>query len=157
MPEEESNRNDALEELKALVSEREATDSYWQSLLPTLRAQASASSAVLTELVQHQQATRGPRRAVDAILAAPDEPWADQLIRELTAAVPNLRVNRGPAPEALRSAPPPSGYTIRLEIEPPASSEKNARDQVLAALAGIEHVDVDYSEPLDLMVISPRG
>lgn len=150
-------RKNALDELEALVKEREAGASYWQDLLPTLRAQASASSAVLTELVQHQTGPRSRRPIVDAILAAPDEAWADRVIGQLKAALPELLVDRGPSPQGLTSAPPPVGYTIRVGLELPAASQEAAREQVLAALARIEDADVDYSDPLDLIVISPRG
>jgi hypothetical protein len=146
-----------LEQLKTLVDERAGSAIDWRDSLPTLRAQASATSAVLSELAQTPP-TESPlqRKYVDIVLAAPSRDWAEDIAGRLRQAVPLAQVELGVPGERLPDAPPP-GYTVRCQVSLPGVSNGKAVAEVRAALAKMDDLEVDYSEPIDLIVVTPRG
>jgi hypothetical protein len=56
----------------------------------------------------------------------------------------------------LTGAPAPFGFTVRCQVSLTGTPAEKATGQVRAALAGMNDLDVDYSEPRDLVVVSPR-
>jgi hypothetical protein len=146
-----------LEQLKTLVDEQAGPAIDWRDSLPTLRAQASATSAVLSELAQAPPTHSPPQREyVDIVLAAPSRNWAEDIAGRLRQALPLAQVELGVPGERLPDASPP-GYTVRCQVSLPGFSNGKAVAEVRAALAQMHDLEVDYSEPVDLIVVTPRG
>jgi len=146
-----------LEQLRTLVDERAGSAIDWRDSLATLRAQASATSAVLSELAQTPLTDSPPQRKyVDIVLAAPSRDWAEDVASRLLQALPLARVELGTPGERLPDAPRP-GYTVRCQLSLPGVSNGKAVAEVCAALEKMDDLEVDYSKPIDLIVVTPRG
>lgn len=146
-----------LEELSELLAKHAPSASRWLDSLPTLRARASATSVILQELAQTPASARPRRTAgVRLVLAAPSKEWAENVECRLREALPQDATVRCAQPgERLPHAPPPPGCTVRREVVLPKSSAAIARRDVLAALSSITGLEIDYSEPIDLIVVAP--
>jgi hypothetical protein len=148
-----------LERLQSLVHAQAGPAREWRTKLPTLRAQASATSAVLGELARTSPATALPdREYADVVLSAPTREWAEDVADRLRNALPSgAQVRLGARGEGLRDGQTLTGFTVRCEVSLPGVRGAKATEQVRAALANIEDLEIDYSEPLDLVVVSPSG
>lgn len=152
-----ASQSSSLEQLAALIDKQVPSANIWRDMLPTLRAQASATSAVLTELAHTPPSESPPHREyVDIVLAAPSKDWAEDVARWLRHKLPAAQVALGSSGERLPDAPPPPGYTVRCEVSLPGYTGKAARGAVLAALGKMAGIEVDYSEPIDLIVVAPK-
>lgn len=145
---------DPLDQLQRLLTEKERQRGVWAPQLETLRAQASATTAVLSELAQ--TAVRPQRPEVEILLAGPDQNWAEEVMHRLRMALPAATVNRHEARTPLREAPS-SGCTVRCSVALSGIPHAEAVQKVRAELASIPDLEVDYSEPIDLIVVTPRG
>jgi hypothetical protein len=145
-----------LEELKDLLAREAPSVDIWRDSLPTLRAQAAATSIVLQRLAQTPVSTvPQPRSApVEVVLAAPSKDWAEGIERRLREALPQADMRLGRPGERLPEAPPP-GFTVRCEVRLPKITHANARDAVLHAFRSMDGLEVDYSESIDLIVVAP--
>jgi hypothetical protein len=148
-----------LERLQTLVHAQAGPAREWRTKLPTLRAQASATSAVLGELARTPPTTPLPdREYADVVLAAPTKEWAEDIADRLRNALPSgVKVNLGAPGDGLRDGQTLTGFTVRCEVSLPGVRGAKATEQVRAALANMEGLEIDYSEPLDLVVVSPSG
>jgi hypothetical protein len=78
-----------LERLQSLAHAQAGPAREWRTKLPTLRAQASATSAVLGELARTPLATPLPdREYADVVLSAPTREWAEDVADRLRNALP---------------------------------------------------------------------
>jgi len=68
-----------------------------------------------------------------------------------------VQVDLGVPGEGLRDAQPLTGVTVRCQVSLPGVRGAKATEQVRAALASMEDLEIDYSEPLALVVVSPSG
>jgi hypothetical protein len=145
-----------LEALKDLLAKEAPSANIWRDSLPALRAQASATSVVLQRLAQTPVSiTSAPRAAaVDVVLAAPSKAWAEDLARRLGDVLPQADVRLGRPGERLPDAPPP-GFTVRCEVLLPKVTHGDAREAVLRAFRSMDGLEIDYSEPIDLIVVAP--
>jgi hypothetical protein len=145
-----------LEELKDLLAKTAPAAKAWRDALPILRAQSSATSVVLQELARTPiSAVRRPRTAgVDVVLAAPSREWAEDLVSRLEDALPQARLRFGQPGERLPDASPPE-CILRCEVLLPKVLHTEARDVVLRAFRSMDGLKVDYSEPIDLIVVAP--
>jgi hypothetical protein len=50
-----------------------------------------------------------------------------------------------------------TGFTVRCQVSLPGVPGATVTEQVRAALANMDGLEVDYSEPLDLVVVTPIG
>ncbi|MFI4991623.1 MAG: hypothetical protein ACHQHO_12025 [Solirubrobacterales bacterium] len=144
----------ALEKLSSLVDEHEQSASDWRASLPALRAQASATAAVLSELAQVPSDESSSSEYVDVLLAAPDRAWADDVIARLRHDLPAAKVMMysEQAPDTS-----PAGYTIRAQVSIPGVERSAASQRVRSTLMGMSDLAVDYSEPIELVVVAPRA
>jgi hypothetical protein len=147
-----------LERLQLLVREQAGPAREWRSKLPTLRAQSAATSALLEELAR-TPITPVPERGFAAlVLAAPTKEWAEDVAARLGNALPSgARVDLGAPGEGLRDGQPLTGFTVRCRVSLPGVGGAKATEQVRAALANMDGLEIDYSELLDLVVVSPSG
>ena len=147
-----------LEQLRALLAERAGPARQWRESLPTLRAKTAATSAVLDGLAQTWPGSPPPRHEyVDVLLAAPSREWAEAVVTGLRETLPSeAQVDLLAGLEPLRDAPAPSGFTVRCQVFMKGISQAAATGVVRTALTDMGDVDVDYSESLDLVVVSPR-
>jgi hypothetical protein len=115
--------------------------------------------AVLGELARTPSSTPLPlREYADVVLAAPTREWAEDVADRLRNALPSgVRVDFGAPGEGLRDGPPLTGFTVRCQVSLPGVRGAKVTEQVRAALADMEGLEIDYSEPLDLVVVSPSG
>lgn len=130
----------------------------WRASLPTLRAQSLATSVILQRLAETPVlAVPAPQSAaVDVVLAAPSKEWAQDVERRLRDALPKADVRLGQPSERLPDAPPPSGFTVRCEVVVlPKTAHGEVRDAVLRAFRSMGGLEIDYSEPIDLIVVAP--
>jgi hypothetical protein len=148
-----------LERLQSLVHAQAGPAREWRTRLPTLRAQASATSAVLGELASTPPATPAPNREyADVVLSAPTREWAEDVADRLRNALPaEVQIRLGAPGEGLRDGQPLTGFTVRCEVSMPGVRGTKATEQVRVALASMEGLEIDYSELLDLVVVSPSG
>jgi hypothetical protein len=150
-------RSPAPDRLKELLEEQSAQARRYAHEVPFLRAAAGATSAALTQLAETPPGTPLPRRTyVDIVLDAPDRGWAEKIAARLRSELPDAQVNLGPSSAGLQAAPPPSGYVVRCEVSWPGQA-RDAKGAVRKVLAGMSDVEVDYSEPIDLVVVRPSG
>jgi hypothetical protein len=149
----------SLERLQSLVHAQVGPAREWRTKLPTLRAQSAATSAMLGELARTPPTTPRPERAyADVVLAAPTREWAEDVADRLRKALPSgVQVDLGTPGEGLRDGQPLTGFTVRCQVSLPGARGAKATEQVRAALANMEDLEIDYSEPLDLVVVSPSG
>jgi hypothetical protein len=114
---------------------------------------------LLGELARTSPAKRLPDRGyADVVLSAPTKEWADDVAAQLRSALPSgVQVRLGASGEDLRDGQTLTGFTVRCEVSLPGVRGAKATEQVRTALANIEGVEIDYSEPLDLVVVSPSG
>lgn len=149
----------SLDELKTLAAQQTTRASEWNDSLSTIRAQASATSVILDQLAQTPPTEPKPRREyVAVVLAAPSQGWANDVVDRLRNGLPSgARVELGGPGEALRDAPPPTGYTVRCQVFVPGVPGAKASEMVRSVLARMDDLEVDYSEPIDLIVVAPRG
>ncbi len=146
-----------LEQLTALLDEQADSSEAWRKMLPTLRARSAATSAVLSELARTSPTDSRPTRDyVDMVLAAPSRDWAQDVAGRLRQALPLAQVELGVPGARLPDAPPP-GCTVRCHVSLPGVSNGKAVAEVRAALAKIPDLEVDYSQPIDLIVVTPSG
>jgi hypothetical protein len=145
-----------LEQLTSLLDERADASEQWRKMLPTLRARSAATSTMLSELARSPADSRPTRDYVDIVLAAPSRDWAQDVTDRLRQALPLARVELGVSGAPLPDAPPP-GYTVRCHVSLPGVSNGKAVAEVRTALAKRADLEVDYSEPIDLVVVTPRG
>ncbi len=148
-----------LERLQSLIHAQAAPAREWRTKLPTLRAQAAATSVVLRELARTPPATPPPNREyADVVLSAPTREWADDVANRLRNALPvGAQIRFGAPGEGLRDGRPLTGFMVRCEVSLPGVRGAKATEQVRAALANMEGLETNYSEPLDLVVVSPSG
>jgi hypothetical protein len=148
-----------LERLQSLVHAQAGPALEWRTKLPTLRAQSAATSAILRELARTPPTTPRPEREyADVVLAAPTKEWAEDVAGRLRHALPSeAQVRLGAPGESLRDGQTLTGFTVRCQVSLPGVRGAKATEQVRAALANIEGLEIDYSEPLDLVVVSPSG
>jgi len=148
-----------LEHLQALMQDQAAPAREWRMKLPTLRAQASATSFKLGKLARTQPTTSVPERGyADVVLAAPTKEWAEDVADRLRDALPpDVQVELGAPGEPLRDGQPLTGFTVSCQVSLPGLPGATVTEQVCAALVNMEGLEVDYSEPLDLVVVAPIG
>jgi|HubBroStandDraft_2_1064218.scaffolds.fasta_scaffold87190_3 hypothetical protein len=148
-----------LERLQSLVHAQAGLAREWRTKLPTLRAQSSATLAVLGELARTPPTTPLPEREyADVVLAAPTKEWAEDVAARLRNALHSgVQVDLGAPGDGLRDGQPLTGFTVRCQVSLPGVRGAKATEQVRAALANMEGLEIDYSEPLDLVVVSPSG
>jgi hypothetical protein len=146
-----------LEQLRKLLAGRETEVELWNESSPALRARASASTAILDELAQ-QPPTAPARqgRGVDVLVSAPAAEWAAGVLLRLREALPDWPA--GPLETWRREAVQPGvpGSIVRITVDVPERDGRLPVERVRSALTRIEGVSVDYSEPLDLIVVTPR-
>lgn len=158
---EELDEKSALEQLKALVEEREPHVNVWRSALPALRAQASASAAVLGDLAKFEpgdQPGSAPRgESVDVLISAPDMEWGAYVLLRLREALPDWPAGefRTWSADTFQPGVPPQAVVLRVPVHVPGRDGQTALQRVRAALTAMNDVSVDYSEPLDLLVVTP--
>jgi hypothetical protein len=147
-----------LEQLTALLDEYGRQTSEWWEKLPILRAKTVASGVVLDRLAQTWPTDPPPRRGyADVVLAAPTREWAREIVAQLRNALPfGAQVDLGARGEGLRDGQPLTGFTVSCQVSAPGVSGATVTKQVRTALANMEDLEVDYTEPLDLIVVSPR-
>jgi hypothetical protein len=146
-----------LEQLTALLDEEADSSEAWLKMLPTLRARSAGTSVALSELARTSPTDSRPTRDyVDIVIAAPSRDWAEDVAGRLRQALPLARVELGVPGAPLPEAPPP-GYTVRCHVSLPGVSNGKAVAEVRAALEQMHDLEVDYSEPVDLIVVTPRG
>jgi hypothetical protein len=148
-----------LERLQSLVHAQAGAAREWRSKLPTLRAQSAAISVMLGELARTPLATPRPEREyADVVLAAPTKEWAEDVAARLRKTLPSgVQVDLGAPGEGLRDGQPLTGFTVRCQVSLQGVHGAKATRQVRAALANMEDLEIDYSESLDLVVVSPSG
>jgi hypothetical protein len=148
-----------LERLQSLVHEQAGPAQEWRTKLPTLRAQTAATLIVLEELARTPPTIPLSEREYAAVvLAAPTRDWTEDVADRLRKALPSgAQVDLGAPGEGLRDGQPLTGFTVRCQISLPGVRGAKATEQVRAALANMEGLEIDYSEPLDLVVVSPSG
>jgi hypothetical protein len=148
-----------LEHLQALIKEQADQAREWRMKLPTLRAQASATSFTLEELARMPPTTSVPERGyADVVLAAPTKEWAEDVADRLRDALPTgVQVDLGAPGEPLQDGQPLTGFTVRCQVSLPGVSGAAVTERVRTALANMEGLEIDYSEPLDLVVVAPSG
>lgn len=148
-----------LERLQSLVHEHAGPAREWQAKLPTLRAQSAATLVVLEELARTPPTAPLPNREYAAIvLAAPTKNWAEDVADRLRNALPSgTQVDLGAPGEGLLDGQPLTGFTVRCQVWLPGVRGAKATEQVRAALANMEGLEIIYSERLDLVVVSPSG
>lgn len=148
-----------LEHLQALAQERAGQAREWRMKLPVLRAQSAATSFKLGELARTPPTASGPERGyADVVLAAPTKEWAEDVTDRLRDALPaGIQVELGAPGEPLRDGQPLTGFTVRCQVSLPGVPGARVTGQVRAALANMEDLEIDYSEPLDLVVVAPRS
>ncbi len=130
----------------------------WLAKLPTLRAQSAAISVVLELARTPPTAPRPERDYADVVLAAPTKEWAEDVADRLRKVLPSgVQIDLGAPGEGLRDGEPLTGFTVRCQVSLPGVHGAKATAQVRAALANMEGLEIDYSEPLDLVVVSPSG
>jgi hypothetical protein len=146
-----------LEQLTTLLDERADASEQWRKMLPTLRARSAGTSVVLSELARTSPTdSRSTRDYVDIVIAAPSRDWAQDVTDRLRQALPLARVELGVPGAPLPEAPPP-GYTVRCHVSLPGVSNGKAVAEARSALAKMTDLEVDYSESIDLIVVTPRG
>lgn len=145
------------EQLTALLDEHERETAEWLEQLPMLRAKTAATGAVLDRLAQTWPTDRPRHRGfADVVFAASTEAWLEDVVARLRGELPSgAGIDLGERAGIPRDEEPPTGFTVSCRVSLPGMSGAKATGRVRAALAGIEDVDVDYSEPLDLIVVSP--
>lgn len=147
-----------LERLQRLVREQAGPAREWRSKLPTLRAQSAATLAVLEELARTPMTPVPEREFAALVLAAPTKDWADDIAVRLRKALPpGAEVALGAPGEGLRDGQPLTGFTVRCQVSLPGLRGAKATGRVRAALANMEDVEVDYSQLLELVAVSPAG
>ena len=147
-----------LERLQLLVREQAGPAREWRGKLPTLRAQSAAISAVLEELARTPVTPVPEREFAALVLAAPTRDWAEEVAVRLRNALPcGAEVALCAPGEGLQDGQPPTGFTVRCQVFLPGVRGAKATGQVRAALANMEDVEVDYSELLELVAVSPAG
>jgi hypothetical protein len=148
-----------LEHLQALIRDQAAPAREWRMKLPTLRAQASATSFKLGELARTPPVGSVPERGyADVVLAAPAKEWAEDVADRLRHALPRgVQVDLGAPGEPLADSQPLITYTVSCQVSLPGAPGSAVTSQVRAALSEMEGLEIDYSEPLDLVVVTPSG
>jgi hypothetical protein len=142
---------DPLRELTELLDNEDERRNNWASRRDALRAQGSATVSVLNELVH--TTTRPERPGVEVLLTGPGKEWVDAIERTLLAALPEANIDRDVAngsPQDLAS-----DYIARDSIALPGLTHASAVQKVRSALSSITNLKVDYSEPIDLIVVTP--
>jgi hypothetical protein len=150
-------KREPLQELKDLLDAQEQSVDLTRHYRDVLRSQASASAAVLNELAS-TPITASPvqRSYVDVLIAAPSRDWAEGIAAHLRSALgAGAEVLLGLPGEPLPDSVPPTGFTVRCEVRLASVSASEARDRVRRALSNIDDAEVDYSQPLDLFVVTP--
>lgn len=94
------------------------------------------------------------------MLVAPEmEPWVLRVFEHLQEAFPderslkNVRIETQRLPDS--TGWPPTARTIKAHLDIKDAADRPASRRVQAALVGLPDVSVDYSEPLDLLVVTP--
>lgn len=148
-----------LEQLTALLDEYGRQTAEWLEKLPTLQAKTAATGAVLDRLAQTWPTDPPPRREyADVVLAAPEREWAEHVASRLSNALPSgVQIDLGAPDESLRDGGPPTGLTVRCQVSLPGWSGAKTTEEVRAALANMGGLEIDFSEPLNLIVVSPSG
>ncbi len=148
-----------LEQLTALLDEYGRQTAEWREKLPTLRAKTAAIGAVLDRLAETWPTDPPPRhKYADVVLAAPEREWAEHVATRLRNALPSgVQIDLGGPGESPRDGRPPTGLIVRCQVSLPGVSGAKATKQVRAALANMGGLEIDYSEPLNLIVVSPSG
>jgi hypothetical protein len=148
-----------LEHLQTVIQDQAAPAREWRTKLPTLRAQASATSFKLGELARTSPASSIPERGyADVVLAAPTKEWAEDVADRLRHTLPaGVQVQLGTPGEPLREGQPLTNSTVSCQVSLPGVPGAVVTRQVRAVLATMEGLEIDYSEPLDLVVVAPSG
>lgn len=147
-----------LEQLRALVQKQAGPAREWRTKLPTLRAQSSATSFKLGELARMPPTASLPERGyADVVFAAPTKEWAEDVAGRIRAVLPvGVQVDLG-APGAARDGQWLTGFIVRCQVSLPGVPGATVTGLVRTALADMEGLEIDYSEPLDLVVVAPSG
>lgn len=148
-----------LEQLTALLDEYGRETAEWREKLPTLQAKTAAIGAVLDRLAETWPTDPPPRHEyADIVLAAPDMEWAENVATRLRNTLPpGAQIDLGEPGASLRDRRPPAGFTVRCQVSLPGVPGTKATGQVRAALANMGGLEIDFSEPLNLIVVSPTG
>jgi len=146
-----------IEQLRSLIAGEQAEAQLWKGPSPALRAQAAASIAVLEELAQRPPtATARPGRGVDVLVLGPDSDWATGVLLRLREALPDWPAGELATWRREAVQPGVPGSIMRVTVDVPERDGQLPVERIRAATTGIEGVEVDYSEPLDLIVVTPR-
>jgi len=148
-----------LEHLQALMQEQADRAREWRTKMPILRAQSAAASFQLRELARMPLAASPPKRGyADVVLAAPSKEWAKGVADRLRDALPaGAQVDLEADGESVSDGQSLTGFTVRCQVSLAGVPAATATRQVRAALASMEGLEVDYSKPLDLVVVAPSG
>jgi hypothetical protein len=143
-----------LAELRRLLDDEREEAVRWAPQLAYLRNAASASAAVFSELARPLEPVHPRRKYVDVLLALPDQQLVARVVTDLrrvlgTAAIVNVLDDQDQGAS-------PLGRTIRCQVFVPGEIGDDATERVRAALAAMRDVDVDYSDSIDLIVVTPR-
>lgn len=148
-----------MERLQALMQEQTALAREWRMKLPTLRAQTSAISFMLGELARTPLTASPPERGyADVVLSAPDREWATGVADRLRDALPaGALVDLGAPGWPLRDGQPLTSFTVRCSVSFPGVPGATVTEQVRAALAAMDDLEINYSKTLDLVVVAPSS
>jgi hypothetical protein len=158
----ESNPKDKKEPGRTLPpSEDELSESLRTSLLEAYRSQVGASAAVLDRLAEQPVSRRRSEVAasggasVDILLAAPSQAWADAVVERLPEVLGTDVQLTSLGPTVPRSDLT-QALNLRLCATFPWRDSDRARKRIREAFQAMPEVDFDYSEPIDLFVVTAR-
>mgnify|MGYP001182390682 CR=1 FL=1 len=148
----------AREQLAALLDEQSRRTAEWLERLPAVRAKGAASGVVLERLASTWPTDPPPRHSyADLVLATPDKQWAEDVASRLRNALsPDARIDLGTFVPSAGDGEWMPTFTVRCPVSLPGVSGAKTTKRVCAALAAMDDLEVDYTESLNLVVVSPR-
>jgi hypothetical protein len=113
---------------------------------------------MLEELARTPPHAPPPKRSyANVVIAAPNQEWAQDIADRLHNALPTgVRVDLGVPGEPLRAGRPLTTFTVRCAVSLPGVPGSTVTREVLSALTDLEGVETDYSQLLDLIVLTPE-
>lgn len=149
---------DQLERLRQLVAEQSVNATSRHAQLQQLQASAQATTLILDALARKPaDASESHRSLADVLLVMPSSSDAERFVDHMKEALgPNAHIRLDLPTDERRDGPSlPSGYALRSQITVTGLYGADLSAHVQSALRTLEGVVVDYSEPLDLIVVTP--
>jgi len=148
----------AREQLAALLDEESRRTAEWLERLPAVRAKSAATGVVLERLASTWPTDLPPRHPyADLVLASPGKQWAEDVASRLRNALPpGTRIDLGTFIPDTEDDEWMTAFTVRCPVSLPGVSGAKTTKRVCAALAAMDDLEVDYTESLNLVVVSPR-